>query len=332
MLQSPAPTRANLNVFARRLKTAAARHFQVRESSLIEALSRGLGGRTHASLLAQSAMQPSEPVCFNHAEFVARLTELKDARTAEAVGALLDGIRIVVTVTKRSTARQRAVNFTDIAYDVTAEVQGADGAILYRQPQFFLPEFRAADGTERYRIDSAAAFRADERFPVTRQRNGRELMTAKLIDGRWEGGLYVYATDHQQDDARCVRSVKASLARHILPAVTPRVRCRIFRPDSYDYGAWRVEMTVGPAIQAYWEYSPLRFDLPSLPHRRFHAEKPDVQYMPDTDLGQFVDGVWSLDIYSNGIPEDGNPTPISQVRAALLASVNATLQRAGFPG
>lgn len=93
MLQSSALTRANLKAFTRHLKDAASEHFQVQESSLLEALSRGLGARTHASLLVQPAAPG--PVYFDHAAFIARLTELSDERSAEAVGALLDGIRLL---------------------------------------------------------------------------------------------------------------------------------------------------------------------------------------------------------------------------------------------
>ncbi|MGF6536130.1 hypothetical protein P3T20_006948 [Paraburkholderia sp. GAS206C] len=310
--------------------------FRVRDSQLNEAFARGFGVKTHAALIAaldghhpRKLLNEPGAELLDHAAFAARMTELADDRTAESVTVMLEGARIDVKIVKRPPARQNPGRYLDIAYDVTVEISGVSPEVLESSPEFLIPEFFKPDGTELYRLDCDWSLRVASEYAVTRKKEGQGLLNTKVVDGRWSGGLYVYSLEHQGDDSRCLRSVKAALARAILPALTSRVRCSIFQPHRYQYGAWRVRITIGPAIQKFLGGSPLVFALPVLPKRNVVIEKG---YMRDINVGEFLDGDWYADVYSNGIAEDKNPTSIAQVKAALLLSVNQALQRAGFAG
>jgi hypothetical protein len=302
-------------------------HFKVKDSYLNEAIARAYGENTFAALSARLKQNPGgTPEAFDRTAFVARLMEL-DQQSAEAVGVLLEGAQIRIDIEKRGPALQR--RYLDVAYDVTVEVSGVAAEVLEASPRFLLPDFRMPDQREPYRLDSAHYHRVEHDFPVTRNHEGRQLMTAELINGRWVGGLFVYAPDHQVDDSSCLRAARAALVRAILPAVTSRLRCWIFRPDGYDYGAWRIQMFLGPAIREFWGGSRLAFSLPELAHRRVHATG---EYLFDSGVGLFQDGEWQAHLYTNGIAEEKNPTSIGAVRAALISTVSETLRKAGFQG
>ncbi len=322
-MQSPVPNRTPLKVLKQNLKNATDEHFRVKDSYLNEALARGFGYRTYASFIA-GAKEATPPLhdTFDYSAFVARLTELSNDHTAETVGVFLEGVRVIIRVEKYPPEQQRVDRYTDIAYDVTVEVSGLAPETIEKTPQFFVPEF-GTNGVEPFRLDSHHAYRADNGYAVTRGRSGEGILTAKLINGCWKGGLFIYAPEHQLDDARCIRSVKASLVRAILPALTSHVHCCIFRPDHYQYGAWRVQLSIGSTVKAHLSGAGLAFDLPDLPSRHL-VISPDYRF--DIGAGKFENGLWCADLYSNGIPEDENPTSIADVKAKLLASVNEKLR------
>lgn len=333
-MQFSAFTRADFSSLKRNLVAVTSEMFRVQDSPLNESFARGFGVNTYAALIAaldgvhpRKQMTASADESFDNAAFAARMAELVDDRTAESVSAILDGVRISVTISKRPPARQRSERFLDIAYDVSVKVSGVSPEVLESSPEFLIPEFFKPDGPELYRLDCDAALRVDSEYAVARKQPGRGLLNTKIVDGRWSGGLYVYSLEHQQDDSRCLRAVRAALARAILPVLTPRVRCAVFQPGRYEYGAWRVNITLGPAVRKFLGDSHLVFTLPKWPKRNVVME-PD--FMRDLHVGIFRDGAWSADIYSNGIAEDDNPTTIAQVKAGLLASVNEVLRNAGF--
>lgn len=105
------------------------------------------------------------------------------------------------------------------------------------------------------------------------------------------------------------------------------VRLTIERPAGYDYGAWRARMTLRSPEAMEFMGGAVPFCLPQLKARRIHPEKRFCVASANWDKegagldGIFVDGVWEGDIYSNGVAEDDNPTPISAVIAALKAAV-----------
>jgi hypothetical protein len=122
-----------------------------------------------------------------------------------------------VLVSKRSEQRQRADRYTDIAYDVEVTLEEVAQATLQHEVMFQLPEFGHGASAEPYRVDSAHDFRADQSSDPSS--GGRRVRMAKLRDGRWYGGFYVYAPEHQANDAECIQALKAALTRVILAAL-----------------------------------------------------------------------------------------------------------------
>lgn len=116
------------------------------------------------------------------------------------------------------------------------------------------------------------------------------------------------------------------------------VKIHLDQPDTYMHGAYRARITLRPADAAAFKGVPIAFPLPRLPKRRVHAD--DGFFVAASNWngtgsgfdGVLVDGVWQGHIYSNGIDEDENPTPIADVAEALRAAVIeriAVLRRAG---
>jgi hypothetical protein len=312
------------------LQTLAHNCVKVTDAQLNESIASGVGFRTRAAYLASLRQFPEKTLAepFSCTTFVTRLAELSEnSPSAEALGVLLEGATIDVTISELPEARQRAERFSDIAFDVSVKVDGISPAILTKDIRFLLPDFDKC-GNEPYRIDSAYLYRADDGdYAVTRRGAGKGLMTAKLINGSWRGGAYIYAPEHQNDHSRCHKSIKMSLIRAILPALTSGVYCTIFKPDRYQEGAWRARMTVGPAIEAFLENSPLQFDLPRLHKRHFIKRHP---FYVEEHIGIFQKGIWAMDLTSNGIAESENPTSVETVKQALLASVRNKLKLAGY--
>lgn len=302
----------------------------LKDSVLKEAHAVGLGFRSHAALKAALQATPTLPArAFVKAEFVRRIAELNDDVSSEVIAEILDDVRLVISVVRRSEQRQRTVRYSDIAYDVDVTVTLGDSsaAALDDDILFHLPDFGRGAGTEPYRVDSAHDRRAVTDYRKTRAGAGESTIVARLVNGHWYGGFYVYAPEHQVDDTQCIRSLKAALARAVLPQLPTRVRCLIFRPDTYQVGAWRVEMRLPPGVQRLWNGSPFQFDLPKLPKRHFVMESG---FHIGPDIGRFVDGVWKADLYSNGIAEDENPTSLTEIKRALVQCVDQLVLRAGY--
>ena len=152
---------------------------------------------------------------------------------------------------------------------------------------------------------------------------------ARLANGHWHGGFFVYESEGKIDDVRRVRAAKAALTRAILIALPTGVRCAIFRPDNYEKGrAWRVEMRVPKRVWEHWNGSPLIFELPGF-NRWLFQTTPEHRYDGLKD-GRFVDGVWRADMYSNGLPEEDNPVRLMQVKRQLLKNVSDVLALNGI--
>lgn len=300
----------------------------LKESVFKEAYALALGFRTEAALSAALKSSPelsARP--FDESEFFARLAKLTDDATADVAVKVLRGIDLDISVVKQSAKRQRAEIYSDVVYDVEVKVRGISSSLLSRDIIFHLPEFGREAGIEPYRVDSAHDRRAAADYQKTRFGTGRGTLIAKLVRGQWYGEFFVYAPEHQADDTHAIRSLRAGLARAILPQLPPQARCAIFRPDKYQVGAWRVELRLSEAVQKFWGSSPFQFDIPKLPKRFFQMES---EFRSNQYVGRFVDGVWKADLYTNGVEEIENPTPIAAVRRALLESLDDVTLRAGF--
>lgn len=109
---------------------------------------------------------------------------------------------------------------------------------------------------------------------------------------------------------------------------------RLFRPDTYSYGAWHVIITLTPEAAAVL---PGKDDLdglcfPVLPQRIFHAPAREGYSCAATNAQgefepgfRFIDGRCEFDVYSNGIDEERNETGVSDIIMALTDAVEARL-------
>ena len=307
-------------------------HVPLKNSALQEAHARGLCFKSRAALIDhfKNAVELSARA-FDQKAFVTRVAELAGEDTALAIDALLDGVQLDIAVVKYSPQRQRPLVYSDSAYDVSVTVALPDGSpeSLEGEVLFHLPEFGRDARKEPYRVDSAFDRRATTDYRKTRAADRDSTVVAKLVNGHWHGGFFVYAQNHLEDDSRSIRSVKTALARAILPQLPTRIRCRIFRPDNYELGAWRVEMRLPAEVWRLWNGSPFLLDLPVFSKRHFIMTS---EFSHGPSIARFVGGVWKADLYTNGIAEELNPTSLADVKQALLQSVEDLLHRAELRG
>lgn len=105
-----------------------------------------------------------------------------------------------------------------------------------------------------------------------------------------------------------------------------KISCVINQPDEYEFGAWRVVVTLGPQVLKQIGSGLLIFTLPTLQNRSCHPDRGYGRAIEGELRGSFVDGKWLGDVYSNGISEDENPTKIEAVRDAFTQNVMRAIQ------
>lgn len=217
-------------------------HIIVQYDHLRQGLSAGFGFKSHAALAA--AVKSSKMVSarrIDHLALIQRLQSLgNNYETAETVSAIIDGRRLIFTLNKQ--LNHPAYGHTSYYLEVNVFDQFRRRVA---EPFFFImPLFETPKGVP-YQVDSAAHYRHSSAFSVSRHPNGRGLLTVEGADGRWFGGLYIYEARHQQDDRNCKKNVAAALARRILPAVSPRFNCQLYKPDGYQQEAWKLRISLG---------------------------------------------------------------------------------------
>jgi len=104
------------------------------------------------------------------------------------------------------------------------------------------------------------------------------------------------------------------------------VSCKIYQPDDYDFGAWRVVATLGQRVLERLGGT-LVFNLPSLSNRICHPDKSYVCAIDGERRGIFKEGQWQGDVYSNGVSETENPTTIEEVRDIFIENVMRAVQQ-----
>lgn len=299
-------------------------HFTLKFDHLRQGLCAGIGLKSHAALLGKLKDGHSVDMRkFNHLALLDRLQSMGVSRaTAEATSAIIDGRRLTINLKKQPVNPR----YSDTSYFL--DVQALDhqqGSVL--EPFFFImPLFEGENGVP-YQVDSAYFYRHSSEFSVSRHSNGRGLLTVEGFDGRWGGGLYVYDHRSQQDDHNCKKVVSAALARTILPAISPRFNCQLYKPDGYDQGAWKLRVSLGDAAKKLLGSHRLVLQIPAQEKRNFY---PDKGYRFDVDKMEFKDGLLEAHIYTNGISEDENPTPISEVRAETMRIIYTALDGLGL--
>lgn len=304
-------------------KNAAKPLFAISQGHLAESLASGLAYRTSAAMWADEsdAMIP-----FSETAFIDRLAILAgDPVKARATAALVAGFRLDLTFTKRTA------HFGELetVFDMAIVIRPPDGDMPLTVP-FRLPEFFNATGQEKWRVDANYTHRVDNKHAVTRRGLGRKLLDTELKDGRWSGALYIYDDRARLNPEVCLGSVRAAMAKIILANLITTVTIDVFKPDTYMNGAWRVEMRGGSAVHAVFTDGTIPFLLPTLPKQRVIIGTYDRAHMPIPGEGRFVDGVFGIDVHTNGMPEEQNPVPMETVRELFLQAVRTRLESAGI--
>lgn len=305
------------------IKNAAQPLYRLSLGHLTEAMAVGLGFQGRNGM---RAARGTFERLFSERSFISRLTKLTNPLTARATAALFDGYRATITMAKKPES------FLDreTVYSITIAVAPPQGRSMPAFVGFRLPEFFDDTGAEKYRVDADYTHRVDGPDAVTRKREGRKLLDTRLIDGGWSGALYVYDPKQRVAPEGCLGTVRSALARTILAQFAALVGIDVFRPDTYDFGAWRVLMRAGHRVREVFPDGIFRFALPTLSTERFIIGQYDRQHQPLPGEGQFVDGSFAIDVHSNGVAEEDNPVPMEVVRDAFLQAVHARLESAGI--
>lgn len=306
--------------------------FKVRESHIREAMAAARGYNTYAA--QQAASDPSKS--FSYPAFAQRLVDLFPDRdgsgsSALATSALIEGARISIEIVKHPI--ERYSRYTHVQYAIVVRVTCPDGTPATHD--FMLPEFFVyKDGKhkeEPYRVDSWYSHRAFRPGRQAKYRDdGGNTLFGKFIEGEWFGELFVYATKHQENDAPCIAAVKAALARAVLPGSTGGIHCATYRPNLYDEGAWRFELSLGFHIRSFWDEQGFTFRAPKLKQRNIIPVEGYRGGTGNIDDYRFVDGRCLLDVYTNGVSEEENITTIAMVQKALLEATHGCSTRAGW--
>ena len=155
---------------------------------------------------------------------------------------------------------------------------------------------------------------------------GRERET---IDRAWNKIFYSQLTEKKH---RFYQDIEAIRALKKLPALSgyrwtkDDITVRIYQPEDYAYGAWRVAL----ALPENYATQMWNIPFPVLKNRRFTADpgySALISAEPDKwdQAFRFVGGMCELHLYSNGREEDENPTPLPDVAQALINVVEYNL-------
>ncbi|MCK9738075.1 hypothetical protein [Pseudomonas syringae] len=128
------------------------------------------------------------------------------------------------------------------------------------------------------------------------------------------------------------------LRKHVLDFISAHSRhlkeeftVHIFKPEgaepAYDPGAWKVIIRLKNIEEST---SPVLFRFPKLKNRIIHSDTGYFAALPIETGGYEIcgilnGGIWTGHLYSNGISEENNPTPIETVRNALIEEIKSQL-------
>lgn len=326
-MAKPLPlSRAYFNAQVSQLKQSVEAHcIKISPSQLAESLICAYGFSKLAAFDAELKNGNSQPAQgFDHWAFISRLAELTDYPTATTVGALVDGASMTVQIDRYSKERQRSHKYTHIAYDISLQIHNAkNGDCIFQLPEFF-----SREGFELYRVDAAHDRRlANDPYRAKSRSPSRNALRTFTVDGKWNGGLYIYSSSHQDDDMACKRSVTAALTRAVLPLADGRFHCNIYQPEHFQFGVWRVELDFGKRSTRMLGNETFTFKIPQFPGRFWRV---DTQHLAAGDFGiaKVVDGHWEGIVQTNGMEEADNPTPIAEVRRTIYIAAQNLLRNA----
>lgn len=111
----------------------------------------------------------------------------------------------------------------------------------------------------------------------------------------------------------------------ILAKILRVVSCKIERPSGFDYGAWQICVTLSAEVLPQFG-DILTFSMPTLEKRLVIPGDGYRKAVNGEIVACFKNGLWVGEVYSNGVHEDENPTPVSLVRDAFTQAVVQALR------
>ena len=348
---------SQLSIVARNIQGAARDVLPLKLNHIYESVAAGLGYRTFAAYKQAPEDDVVRRCALDVRAMRDRMRQL-DERNALAFYGLLHGRSVRIEATRRPSQR----GWPDtVIYDLKAAAVVRDGSGSAGQKvatdddaTFLLPMFLPLRTVEvdqsewrkdamtaeargfyqpgaepRYQVDSNHRFRIGDRPTDGLLDPEKSIRLARFRDGVWEGALFIHDPASQADADGVVRRVKAELARRMLEAIAPGVRCLIFAPEGYDFGAWQVLMRIGGSSSA-WSDEKVRFKLPQFPHRNYKIENAYASAYPEIQGGGIGGGVFDKGFfhghfYSSGCAEEANPTRLHAVKWRLIEAVEESL-------
>ncbi|UKJ23765.1 hypothetical protein L6Y89_22530 (plasmid) [Enterobacter mori] len=151
----------------------------------------------------------------------------------------------------------------------------------------------------------------------------------ETIDRAWNNIFYSQLREKRHrfyQDIEAIRDLKKLPALSHYSWTQNGITVRIYRPEDYDVGAWRVTLSL-PENFATQMWS---IPFPELEHRLFTADpgySALISAEPDrwNQAFRFVDGMCELHLYTNGVDEIKNPTSLEDVARALINVVEVSL-------
>lgn len=145
------------------------------------------------------------------------------------------------------------------------------------------------------------------------------------IDRAWTNIFYSELPDARHLFYRDIDAIRALKKLHAVCGYSwtkDDITVRIYRPEDYGYGAWRVLLVLDEkVISQTWN-----IPFPELEGRLFIADpgyNAMISHEPEKwdRAFRFVNGICELHLYSNGVAEEKNPTPLPAVSEALIGAV-----------
>jgi len=151
----------------------------------------------------------------------------------------------------------------------------------------------------------------------------------ETIDLAWNRIFYSQLTEKRHrfyQDIEAIRSLKKLPALSRYSWTQNGITVRIYRPEDYDVGVWRVALSL-PENYATQMWN---IPFPALENRLFTADPGYSALLsaePDRwdQAFRFVDGMCELHLYTNGVDELENPTSLEDVARALINVVEVSL-------
>jgi hypothetical protein len=106
---------------------------------------------------------------------------------------------------------------------------------------------------------------------------------------------------------------------------------KLEHPPEYMEGAYKITAKLDPTEIAVYQKFPLAFKIPVLSKRLIHTESEYIVACTDEEgtylRGRFKEGIWITHVYTNGIEEKKNPTPIENVVVAIEKEIIEILDK-----